>query len=852
DGTAATSASVSAPQGIAVDAAGNIFFADTANAVVRMVPAKSGTYFGIPMKANAVYTIAGTNPVGGVAQTGKTGSGGPATAAKLSAPKRLTLDANGDVVFSDNGNDVVQVVAAKTGSLFGVTLATVGDLYTIAGAGSVAGGNFADIHGVAFDSKGNLLVADTGNERVQMVAAAAGTFYGQTFTAANQVGTVAGDGTDIFVEGAAAGASGLSSPHDVQVDPTTGNLVIADYYDNRIIALAASSGTFDGKAMTAGHVYSLAGGAKGSTDGPGGQASFYYPNGIAVDSSGNVVVADVYNGEIRVVAEQTGAFYGKAMTAGTVYTIAGSTSLGTDSGDGGPALAAGFGQPSEVALDTNGNVFVTEGVDDPTPKGDGNRIRELEFGGTAIAAPGPPGTPVATPGSSSVELTWTAPTSGGGGAISDYIINEYSGSSVSGTPTVIDTKSTNLSATVGSLTDGKAYTFTVQAVNAGGTGPASGPATATPNPPIVAPGAPGTPAATPGDSMVKLVWTAPTTGSSPTDYVVDEYLGSAATGQPTKVIDTGSTGLAYTVTGLTDGQPYTFTVTASNSKGSGPASGPVTTRPIGVPGAPGTPVGTAGNGSVKLAWAAPTTGGAPTNYMVYVYKGSTAAGTPVVDDLSGVSLSYTVAGLTNGQTYTFTVVASNASGTGPASKPVTVTPQVPGPPPPATSYWMFASDGGVFTFGDAVFHGSLGSLHLNQPIVGGGATPDGQGYYMVASDGGVFAFGDAVFHGSLGSLHLNQPIVCMAVTPSGHGYWLFARDGGVFTFGDAGFHGSLGSLHLNQPIVTGVATPSGQGYYLFAADGGVFTFGDAPFAGSLGSLHLNQPIVAGSDLPPGP
>jgi hypothetical protein len=80
------------------------------------------------------------------------------------------------------------------------------------------------------------------------------------------------------------------------------------------------------------------------------------------------------------------------------------------------------------------------------------------------------------------------------------------------------------------------------------------------------------------------------------------------------------------------------------------------------------------------------------------------------------------------------------------------------------------------------------------------ATPDGSGYWLVASDGGIFGFGDAGFFGSAGSLHLNRPIVGMAATPDGRGYWLVASDGGIFGFGDAGFFGSAGSLHLNKPI----------------------------------------------------
>jgi hypothetical protein len=149
-------------------------------------------------------------------------------------------------------------------------------------------------------------------------------------------------------------------------------------------------------------------------------------------------------------------------------------------------------------------------------------------------------------------------------------------------------------------------------------------------------------------------------------------------------------------------------------------------------------------------------------------------------------------------------------------------------------YWLVASDGGVFSFGDAQFYGSTGSIHLNQPIVGMARTADGRGYWLVASDGGVFSFGDALFYGSTGSIHLNQPIVGMAPTPDGRGYWLVASDGGIFSYGDALFFGSTGSIHLDKPIVGMAPTPDGQGYWLVASDGGIFTYGVAQFLGSLG------------------
>ncbi len=91
------------------------------------------------------------------------------------------------------------------------------------------------------------------------------------------------------------------------------------------------------------------------------------------------------------------------------------------------------------------------------------------------------------------------------------------------------------------------------------------------------------------------------------------------------------------------------------------------------------------------------------------------------------------------------------------------------------------------------------------------ATPTGKGYWLCASDGGIFAYGDAKFHGSTGNIRLNKPIVAMAATPSGKGYWLCASDGGIFAYGDAKFFGSTGAIRLNKPIVAMAATEDGQG-----------------------------------------
>jgi len=164
--------------------------------------------------------------------------------------------------------------------------------------------------------------------------------------------------------------------------------------------------------------------------------------------------------------------------------------------------------------------------------------------------------------------------------------------------------------------------------------------------------------------------------------------------------------------------------------------------------------------------------------------------------------------------------------------------------PTGRGYWNVAADGGLFAFGDAGFHGSMGGHPLARPVVGMASTTDGGGYWEVAADGGLFAFGDAGFFGSMGGQPLALPVVGIAATPDGGGYWEVAADGGLFAFGDAGFFGSTGAIHLNRPIVAMTSTSDGKGYWLVAADGGIFAFGDARYFGSMGAQPLNQPIAS--------
>jgi hypothetical protein len=155
-------------------------------------------------------------------------------------------------------------------------------------------------------------------------------------------------------------------------------------------------------------------------------------------------------------------------------------------------------------------------------------------------------------------------------------------------------------------------------------------------------------------------------------------------------------------------------------------------------------------------------------------------------------------------------------------------------------YFLASASGFWTTFGWSETDLENDGLALNKPIVGTAATPFGM--WLVASDGGIFTAGDAQFYGSTGAIALNKPVVGMAATPDGKGYWLVASDGGIFTFGDAQFYGSTGAVALSKPIVGMAASPNGAGYWLVASDGGVFTF-NVPFEGSLGGEGFSD-IVA--------
>ncbi|MFW3172805.1 fibronectin type III domain-containing protein [Geodermatophilus sp. CPCC 206100] len=269
--------------------------------------------------------------------------------------------------------------------------------------------------------------------------------------------------------------------------------------------------------------------------------------------------------------------------------------------------------------------------------------------GSTATRPGAPTGVTAAPGDGQVTLSWTAAPSHGS-PVTGYTVATTPGGATVSTPG-------STTATVTGLTNGTSYDFTVTATNAVGTGPASQPATAVPQPAAAAPGAPGTVTAVRGDGQATVTWAAATAnGSAVTGYTVTASPGGAT------ATTTGARSVV--VPGLTNGTAHTFTVRASNAVGTGPASAasnPVT--PAGRPGAPGSVTAVPGNRSATVTWTpGAANGSAVTGYTVTASPGGATAAT------TGAT-SATVAGLSNGTAYTFTVRAQNAVGTGAASAP---------------------------------------------------------------------------------------------------------------------------------------------------------------------------------------
>ncbi|GAB3625896.1 Serine/threonine-protein kinase PknD [Pandoraea terrae] len=328
DGGPATAAQLLNPSGIGADSAGNVYIADTSNERVRRVDA-----------SGAITTVAGS----GVA--GFSGDGGSATSAQLNNPSAIATDAAGDVFVADTANNRVRKIAGT------------GTITTYAGGGPATGElatavGLASPYGVAVDGAGNRYVAVSGASQVYRI------------DTAGKLSVVAGNGTPGFSgDGAAATSAQLAYPIGVAVD-AGGNVYIADFNNSRIR-----------RVDTSGTITTMAGNGTYGFSGDGGAATsalLAYPTGVAADAAGNVYIADQNNQRIR-----------KVDTSGTITTIAGNGTYGF-SGDGGAATSAQLDSPAGVAADAAGNVYIADNSN--------SRIRKVDTSGTitTIAGNGTP------------------------------------------------------------------------------------------------------------------------------------------------------------------------------------------------------------------------------------------------------------------------------------------------------------------------------------------------------------------------------------------------------------------------------------------------------------------------------
>jgi uncharacterized protein (TIGR03437 family) len=319
DGGPAVKAEINLASGVAVDSSGNLYIADAFNNRIRKVDT-----------GGVINSIAGSGVFS------YSGNGGPATSAQLFAPHAAAVDLNGNLFIADTSNNVVREVTSK-----GV-ITTIAGTGTAGSSGDNGPATAAQLNlplGVAVDVSGNVFVADSANARVRKISNGTITAY-------------AGNGTPGYSgNGGSATAATLNTPVGLAVDKS-GNLYIADQGNNvvRMVSAAGIITTFAGNGTQG---YS-------GNGGPAASAQLNGPQGVTVDSSGNVYIADTLNSVIREVTPN-----------GIIQTIAG-TGIAGYSGDGGLATAAQLGSPTSVGVDAAGNLFITDS---------GTRIRKIFVSG---------------------------------------------------------------------------------------------------------------------------------------------------------------------------------------------------------------------------------------------------------------------------------------------------------------------------------------------------------------------------------------------------------------------------------------------------------------------------------------